>query len=431
MLSNHNLMMNPAMPSAHELSQRNRQKALQDELQELLDIVGPMPLVDLLLERAFRLRATDIHLDPSEVGLRVRLRVDGIMHDVLMVPTDKMLPILSRIKLMAGMDITEKRAVQDGRILNEALGARRDIRVGSGPTVFGERLVLRLMPDPGELGLRSFASLGFEPTQVESMTRHIGSSHGLILSVGPVGSGKSTTMYTALEMLNTPTESLVTIEDPVERRVPGVNQIQVEPKQGFPFPEALRGVLRQDPNVVMIGEIRDSETAHIAVRAGLSGVTVLSTMHATDTAATIDVFREFEVPPIFIADSMQAIVAQRLMRKVCPNCRATRVLTPGERKFLEVFAPVIPDDFQMSYGAGCQMCFGTGYHGRTGIFEILSMVPEVRQGILDGMHRMDLEALAAKHGFQSLEQSAVRKILAGQTTIDEMHRLLSTHTESN
>lgn len=268
-----------------------RQRALQEELAGLLDVVGPAPLVDLLLERAFELGATDIHLDPQEDGLHIRLRLDGMMHGIVTLATQLAPQVISRIKLLAGMDITERRLAQDGHIANSALRHHRDIRVGSGPTIYGERLVLRLMPDSTRL--TSLDDLGFDERQIQLVRRAATSVSGMTLSVGPVGCGKSTTTYACLSLLNSPGLSLTTIEDPVERRIEGVNQIQIEPKIEFGFPQALRGVLRQDPDVMMVGEIRDSETAHIAVRAGLTGIRVLSTMHAGNCSSVIDVFREF------------------------------------------------------------------------------------------------------------------------------------------
>ncbi len=308
-----------------------RQKALQEELRELVDVVGPGPLVDLLLERAFQLQATDIHLDPGESGLRVRLRVDGLLHDVAKLPTEMTSHVISRVKLMANMDITERRLAQDGHIANAVLKQQRDIRVGSGPTIYGERLVLRLMPDASQLN--RIEDLGFDEPQIAQIRRCISAPYGMILSVGPVGSGKSTTMYACLDVLNDKTKSLCTIEDPVERRVDGVNQIQVDSRIEFGFVEALRGVLRQDPNVMMVGEIRDPETAHIACRAGLTGVTVLSTLHANDAASTIDVFREFGIPPMFIADSLVGIISQRLLRKVARAAGRRTIRMPPRPSF--------------------------------------------------------------------------------------------------
>jgi type II secretory ATPase GspE/PulE/Tfp pilus assembly ATPase PilB-like protein len=399
-----------------------RQKALQEELKELVDVVGPGSLVDLLLERAFQLRATDIHLDPTEQGLRVRLRVDGMLHDVLRLSSDVTSHVISRLKLMANMDITERRMAQDGHFTNAALQQQRDVRVGSGPTIYGERLVLRLMPDSKMF--TQLDELGLESDQIEEVKRYIFAPHGMILSVGPVGSGKSTTMYSCLEMLNNPNQSLVTIEDPVERRLGGVNQIQIDPKIDFNFVRALRGVLRQDPDVMMIGEIRDPETAHIGVRAGLTGVTVLSTVHANDAAAVIDVFREFDVPDIFVADSVKGLIAQRLLRKVCPHCRTMYRPDAAECQFLGV-SPDEAETLELPKGQGCDFCFQTGYLGRTGAFEILGISGEIRAAILQGKGRNEILGIAHANGMRTIEHVAKQKVLAGVTTVAEVHRVLT------
>lgn len=405
-----------------------RQQALQQELRELLDVVGPASIVDLLLERSFRLRATDIHLDPNEDGLRVRLRVDGMLHDVLEVPAAQSPQMVSRVKLMAEMNITEKRLAQDGHLTQEFLDTQRDVRVGSGPTVFGERLVLRLMPDSASL--RRLDELGPEPDQLQLLKHYIGLPYGMILSVGPVGSGKSTTMYSCLEVVNHPAKSLVTIEDPVERRILGVNQIQIEPKIGFGFVEALRGVLRQDPNVVMIGEIRDPETAHIGVRAARTGVLVLSTLHANDAVASFDVFRDFGIPPMLVADSLLAVVAQRLLRKICPNCR-TAVSVDETTSHILRAAGVNDQELRLARGAGCDACFHTGYLGRTGVFEIVGVDEELRHLLLIGAPRTELVQMARAKGMRSLQTSAARKVAAGLTTIEEMNRVLLTDPAGN
>lgn len=397
-----------------------RQRALQQELRELLDVVGPAQLVELLLERSFQLHATDIHLDPNEAGLRVRLRVDGMLHDVLQVPPEQSLQMVSRVKLMAEMDIAEKRLAQDGHISRRFLDEQRDVRVGSGPTTFGERLVLRLMPDSGSF--KRFDELGLDPEQIAILRRYVGLPYGMILSAGPVGSGKSTTIYSCLELLNDPTKSLVTIEDPVERRVPGVNQIQIEPRIGFGFVDALRGVLRQDPNVVMIGEIRDPETAHIGVRAARTGVLVLSTLHAQDAAASFDVFRDFGIPPMFIADSLQAVIAQRLLRKVCQHCRTSVVADEAARQVLGVEDS--PGDVLLWRGNGCDACFQTGYLGRTGVYEIIGVDEELKHSLIAGAPRQELLAISRARGMQSLLASAARRVVDGTTSIEEMHRVL-------
>ncbi len=411
------------MSTMHDAPRReeSRQKALQEELRELADVIGPAPLVDLLLERAFQLRATDVHLDPTKTGLRIRLRVDGVLHDVLQLPSDMMSQVLSRVKLMAGMDITERRLSQDGHISSAVLKQQRDVRVGSGPTIHGERLVLRLMPD--DSSYTNLGELGLDAGQLDVVAKAMRQPYGLILSVGPVGSGKSTTTYSCLEQLNAPNRSMVTIEDPVERRLDGVNQIQVDNRIDFGFAEALRGVLRQDPDVVMVGEIRDSETAHIACRAGLTGVRVFSTLHANDTSATIDVFREFGIPPMFIADSLNCVIAQRLLRKVCTQSREIYHPNETECRILGL-DPQAADTIDLVKGVPSHANFGTGYTGRTGVFEVMLIDPALRQAILHGKNSMDIRELAEGSGMQTLEQSGIKKVKAGITSFEEFQRML-------
>lgn len=397
-----------------------RQKALQEELRELIDVVGPAPLVDLLLERAFQLNATDIHIDPNQNGLRIRLRVDGMLHDVLQLPQKLTAQVISRLKIMAGMDITERRAAQDGHISKSVIKHQRDIRVGGGPTIHGERLVLRLMPD--DKSFTSLEELGFEPEQLERVQRLVDIPYGVFLSVGPVGSGKSTTVYSALTMRNRPTESVVTIEDPVERHMEGINQIQIDTKIGFTFVKCLRGVLRQDPDVMMVGEIRDPETAQIATRAGMTGVTVLSTLHASDSLAVIDVFREFGVPSMFIVDALKCVIAQRLIRRICENCKEEYTPDASARTILS-----LSDDeaasMKLYRGKGCDSCFSTGYSGRTGVFEVLTFSPELRQAVLRTDGHDDLREIAVRNGLITLEDAARLKVLRGVTTVEELLRL--------
>jgi len=398
-----------------------RQKALQEELRELVDIVGPASLADLLLERAFQLHATDIHLDPTPNGLRIRLRVDGVLHDVLNLPPEMMSNVISRVKLMGGMDITERRLPQDGHISSAVLKNQRDVRLGSGPTIYGERIVMRLMPDGKTF--TQLDELGLDDQQMGAIKNVLRRPYGMILSVGPVGSGKSTTMYSCLEMLNQHERSLITIEDPVERRIEGINQIQIDNKINFNFVEALRGVLRQDPNVIMVGEIRDPETAHIAVRAGLTGVRVLSTLHANDTSSTVDVFREFSVPPMFIADSVNCIISQRLLRKVCSVSRETHHPDVAECAMLGV-DPAQANEISLVRGVPAPVNFHTGYAGRTGIFEVMTLDHNLREAILHGKSAGELRQLAINNGMQSLETVAMAKVRARVTTLEEMHRVL-------
>ncbi|MBX3440072.1 MAG: type II/IV secretion system protein, partial [Planctomycetaceae bacterium] len=363
----------------------------------------------------------DIHLDPRPDGVKVRLRVDGMLHEILELDTTTSPQVISRLKLMGGMDITERRYAQDGHIGNAVLRDRRDIRVGSGPTIYGERIVLRLMPATSTFN--QLEDVGFEEEQLAIVDSAIRVPHGMVLSVGPVGSGKSTSTYAFLNRLNQPNRSLVTIEDPVERRIDGAVQIQTDNKIKFGFVEALRGVLRQDPNVIMVGEIRDAETAHIAARAALTGIQVLSTLHAHDTGATIDVFREFGIPPMFIADSITCVIAQRLLRMVCLKHRETFRPDEATLKILGL-DPEQSGDVELVRGVPHSENFGTGYSGRTGIFEVLRVDDHIREAILHGHSSKELTRIACEHGFQSLDQSAVKKVLAGVTTVEEMHRVL-------
>ena len=401
-----------------------RQKALQEELTGLLDVVGPVKLVDLLIERSFQLKATDIHFDPTELGLRVRLRVDGLLHDIIEFPLEVTPNVVSRLKIMANMDISERRLAQDGHFTNVVLDKKRDIRAGSGPTIHGERIVLRLMPDSHDFA--ALEELGLEEDQIATLDAHVRVPYGVILSVGPVGSGKTTSLYACLQRINDPSKSLITIEDPVERQIVGVNQIQTELKKEFGFLEAFRGVLRQDPNVIMVGEIRDAETAHITCRAGLSGVTVFSTLHANDTASAIDVFRNFDVPPMFIANSLEAIFSQRLLRKVCVHCREDYEPSEAEQTLLGIDSTA-GGDVTLARGNGCDACFQTGYLGRTGIFELMSVKGDLRKAIVKGRSHRELMDMAIGEGMSTLESSAKRKVLAGQTTISEMHRVLTAY----
>jgi type II secretory ATPase GspE/PulE/Tfp pilus assembly ATPase PilB-like protein len=412
---------NATTPATSPGDDSNRQKALRAELSELADVVGPAPLVDLLLERAFQLNATDIHLDPVPDGLRVRLRVDGLLHDVLRLPETMRQNVTSRLKLLANMDLTERRHSHDGHIARSALRGERDVRVGSAPTIYGERLVLRLMPDESQYN--DLHDLGLEPAQLELLERQLRKPYGMIIVAGPVGSGKSTTLYSGLNRLNDPTRSLATIEDPVERRIDGVNQIQVEPRVGFGFVEALRGVLRQDPNVLMVGEIRDPETAHIACRAGLTGVLVLSTIHANDAASTIDVLREYGIPPMFIADAVHCVISQRLIRKISPDARETYRPDEAACQALGI-PPEQAESVILARGVPTEANFRTGYSGRTGIFEVMPIDKDVRRAILRGAPQSELGDIARHNGMKPLGVAARDRVLEGVTTIDEMHRVV-------
>ncbi|MEZ5940949.1 MAG: GspE/PulE family protein [Planctomycetaceae bacterium] len=403
------------------LPPESRQRALADEINSLIDVVEAAPLINLLIERSFELSATDVHFDPRPDGLAIRLRLDGVMHDVSVLPQQMTSHVLSRLKLMSGMNITERRLVQDGHITSNTLRKERDIRVCAGPTIHGERLVLRLMPDGDEYS--TLASLGMDDQQRQWVESALSSPYGMVLSVGPVGTGKSTTTYSCLNALNIPGRSLVTIEDPVERRIAGVNQIQTDPKISFGFKEALRGILRQDPDVIMVGEIRDAETAHIAVRAGLTGIRVVSTLHASDTAATIDLFNQFEIPRMFIADSINCLIAQRLLRKVCGQDRETYKPEPSDCKLLRL-SEEEAQNVELVRGKSSSANFHSGYFGRTGVFEVMRFDEAIREMISTGRSGREIFETARSRGMKSLEDMAIEKVLAGITTTDEMVRVL-------
>jgi len=388
------------MPIEPNTNLHLRQRALQEEMRELMDVVGPASLVELLVERSFHLRATDIHLDPVEDGLRIRIRVDGILHTILTVPSSAAGQMLSRLKLLAGMDITERRTPQDGHLTHTFTEAPRDVRVASGPSLLGERLVLRLMPEPE--GFQQLEHLGLEPDQFHTLSQCSRHPYGLIVAAGPVGSGKTSTVYGCLAIANAPSKSVLTIEDPVERRIAGVTQIQVDTRISFGFP--------------------------IAARAARAGILVFSTLHARDATAAIDVFRDFGVPPMFLADSLTAVVAERLIRKVCPHCRVERPATPAELEFLSSHGP-ISDQQSVSEAKGCEQCFHTGYSGRTGVFEIQTFDDEFRRLILSGADREQIVERARRRGMISLRSAAARKVLAGVTTLEEVHRLLLTELD--
>lgn len=400
--------------------QLSRNMALVAELEELLSVVEPASVANVLLQRAFAHGATDIHLDPTNLGIRIRFRVDGVLQDILPIPAEKAVMLISRIRVMAGMDITERRLPRDGAIPAEAFpGLPRDIRVGSSLTVKGERLVLRLMPDSNQLS--SLTQLGFYDDQFAAARRLLAAPYGLLLVVGPVGSGKSTTVYSMLSELNSPDKSVVTIEDPVERRIAGANQIQVDNKTGLNFVTALRGTLRQDPDILAVGEIRDAETAQIACRAATSGVLVLSTLHANNTAGAVDVLRGFGISSAAIADCLRGVISQRLVRKVCEKSRETIMADDDARRLLNVKGS---EPVEIVKGIPTDMNFRTGYSGRTAVFEIMELTDSIQDAIHEGEPSYRIRQVAINDGMVSLEESTRRKVLDKVTSVAELERVI-------
>jgi len=420
-MESHNNPIQAAATSGNQSSSRQQNAALVAELSELLSVVGPASVANMILQRAFSHRATDIHLDPTILGTRIRFRVDGVLQDILPIPADKASVLLSRIKVMAGMDISDRRHPQDGAIAAEKHdGLPRDIRVSSAPTVNGERLVLRLMPDPKEL--TDLSSLGLFDDQLTAVNQLLNAPYGLLLVVGPIGSGKSTTVYSLLKELNSPDKSVVTIEDPVEQRIAGTNQIQVDIKSGLTFLTALRGTLRQDPDIITIGEIRDPETAQIACRAANTGVLVLSTLHANNTASAVDVLRNFGIPSMAIADCLRGVISQRLVRKVCSKSREEFSPSEEERQLLGLDEH---SQAKLVNGIPTDTNFNTGYSGRTAVFETMLVTDTVRNAIHANEPAYQIRQIARDGGMATLEETARRKVLDQTTSMQEFRRVVS------
>jgi general secretion pathway protein E/type IV pilus assembly protein PilB len=379
--------------------------------------------VNQIIWEAFEERATDIHLEPMESALRIRYRVDGVLHQTPLPAqlTRFQAAIISRIKVMANMDIAEKRLPQDGRIGLRIQGEDIDIRVSTMPTVYGESVSLRLLMRGKEF--IGFSDLGMRPADVQTMRRLIERPNGIILVTGPTGSGKSTSLYAYLHEINTIDQRIITVEDPIEYEMGGINQINVKPEIGLTFATALRHILRQDPDVIMIGEIRDFETAEIAIRASLTGHLVFSTLHTNDACGAITRLLDMGVEPFLVASSLEAVVAQRLVRRLCPACR--RPATP-DRAFLESIGfPVaaLAEGRAIYDAAGCEKCRATGYRGRTGIYEVLAITEAIEPRIIERTSSHAIKQIATEQGMQTLRDDGWMKVLDGITTLEEVLRV--------
>ena len=375
--------------------------------------------VNSLLAEAVTRRASDIHIEPFEKLIRVRLRQDGALYELSSPPLRMKNPITSRLKLMAELDIAEKRVPQDGRIKIRVQNRMIDLRVSTLPVIFGEKIVMRIL-DQSNLNV-NLESFGFQPEALSRFLKAVESPYGMVLVTGPTGSGKTTTLYSAISKINTTDVNIMTAEDPVEYNLGGINQVNVNDDIGLSFAAALKAFLRQDPNIVMVGEIRDLETGAIAVKAALTGHLVLSTLHTNDAPSSIDRMIDMGVAPFLVASSVNCIVAQRLLRRVCSNCREE--IDPHE----ELLAELQLSKKEVGHGqlfrtVGCAECHETGYKGRTGIYEVLQMSPALRKMILDRASTAELKAKAMEEGMLSLRKDALRKMLLGDTTPEEVLR---------
>jgi type IV pilus assembly protein PilB len=380
-------------------------------------------LVNVLLVDALRRGASDIHIEPYEKELRIRFRIDGVLYDVMHPPLKMRDALISRLKIMSKLDISEKRLPQDGRIkIKVKVDARSrelDFRVSTLPTLFGEKVVLRLL-DKENLML-DMTKLGFEPQSLEKFQRNIARPYGMVLVTGPTGSGKTNTLYSALQSLNTTETNIMTAEDPVEFNLAGVNQVQMKEQIGLNFAAALRSFLRQDPNIILVGEVRDFETAEIAIKAALTGHLVLSTLHTNDAPSTISRLMNMGIEPFLVATSVNLIQAQRLIRRVCKDCKKEHQ-TPPEALLEVGFSPDEARDLKTFKGRGCQTCNGTGYKGRVGLYEVMEVTDEIRELILIGASALELRKRAIEDGMITLRESGLHKIRAGITTIEEVVR---------
>lgn len=382
-----------------------------------IDDAPIVQLVRSILEQAVRQRASDIHIEALENKVRVRYRIDGALCTRMEYDNSLLPAISTRIKIMGGMDIAEKRKPQDGRLSLVIDGQEYDVRVSSVPTVYGEKLVLRIS---SKVNLtKDKKELGFAPDELARFDHMMSHPHGIIFVTGPTGSGKSTTLYTALSELNKDEVNIVTVEDPVEAALEGINQIQVNNKVNLTFATALRSILRQDPDIIMIGEIRDSETASIAVQASITGHLVVSTLHTNNATGTLDRMVDMGVERYMLADSVVGVIAQRLVRKLCPYCRKKRLASAEEKRIMH-----LPEEeaVEIYEPAGCNLCNDTGYYGRKGIFEIMEVNEELQRLIAEGSDSKNLIHAAKRNGMRTLRENGVRDVLAGITSMEELQK---------
>ncbi|MGQ0666220.1 MAG: type II secretion system ATPase GspE [Nitrospiraceae bacterium] len=398
-----------------------------DEPQDLLDATDEAPIIRLVnsvLFQAVRQRASDIHFESFERGLVVRYRIDGVLYPVLTPPKHLQASIIARLKIMAGLNIAEKRLPQDGRFAIRTAGKDIDLRVSVLPTSHGERVVLRLLEK--ENRLLNLSEMGFSGERLSAIHQLIQLAHGIILVTGPTGSGKTTTLYAALSHINAPDKNIITVEDPVEYQLLGIGQMQVNPKINLSFAAGLRSILRQDPDVIMIGEIRDRETAEIAIHASLTGHLVFSTLHTNDAASAATRLIDMGIEPFLVASSVVAVLAQRLLRKICPDCKQPYKPSAEELSRLDLAPRASATLYR---GTGCASCSQTGYRGRTGIFELMVLDDEIRRLIGAKADSTAIKQAAIARGMITLKQEGAAKVLQGQTSLEEVMRITQQEIE--
>ena len=410
------------MQNLSDISVRSSDSVVASELaDEESDAAPSVRLVDNIIERAISERASDIHIEPHEDNVVVRNRVDGVLHRVFDIPKDLQASVISRVKVMCGMDVTERRVPQDGRAIVRVKMAEVDLRVSTLPTVKGEKIVIRLLDRSQRLNTAE--ELGFSGVNLELFNKLLEGRQGLILMAGPTGSGKSSTQFAMIEALNTDEVNITTLEDPVEFNLEGVNQVQVDDRTGTSFASGLRSILRQDPDIVSVGEIRDSETAVIALRAAITGHLVLSTVHTPDAISAALRLENMGVEPFMLSTALKGVIAQRLVRRICPHCATEHEATWDELELLGIRpGSAEAKGVRLRHGAGCPECFGTGYRGRIVVPEVLVVTNEMRRAIAEGAGIEELRRLADAAGFQTMAQAGRELVLTGVTSAEELKR---------
>ena len=398
----------------------------EDDLTSVREVTEDAPivkLVNLLITQAVQDRASDIHIEPSEHDLRIRYRIDGVLHEVMRPPKNIQSGIVSRLKIMADINIAERRVPQDGRISATIGGRAIDLRVATLPTVYGEKVVMRILDK--STALLKLDDLGFLPNNRERFEQAYRRPYGTILVTGPTGSGKSTTLYATLNIVNDEAKNVITVEDPVEYRLAGINQVQVNGKAGLTFAAALRSILRSDPDIVLVGEIRDRETATIAVEAALTGHLVLSTLHTNDAASTPTRLVEMGVEPFLVASALDCIVAQRLARRLCAKCREAYRPSPSDLIAAGWHEEEVDDLPELFRPKGCQACGKTGFHGRFALHEVLLVSEDIERLIVDRGHSEDIKKVAVAQGMLTLRQAGLSQVRAGLTSVEEILRVVA------
>jgi type IV pilus assembly protein PilB len=417
----------------HDQKKKNQETTVEFIKASVFDVedegeaAPAIKLTNMIISDAVNKGASDIHIEPMEKGINLRFRIDGVLVQQPSPPKRIQSALISRLKVMADMDISERRVPQDGRTKIQVEGRELDIRISSIPTVYGEKIVMRLL-DPKGLQL-DLEKLGFDERELKVFRKVIEYPNGMVLVTGPTGSGKTTTLYSALSILNQTHANITTIEDPVEYILEGVNQVQAKPDIGLTFANGLRAFLRQDPDIIMVGEIRDKETAEIAGNAALTGHLVLSTLHTNDAPSTVIRMLNMGVEPVLIAATLKLIVAQRLLRRVCQQCRAAYEVTADQIKSLGVPVQLDPNSkIRLFKGSGCDHCNKTGYKGRVGIYEVLEINEEMRQLIVKSAPPYEIRMAATRTGVESLREVAVKKLFAGLTSIEEVIRVTASES---